>query len=586
MKRLLPIFIFLFFTASSFGQFSNTWSVKFADAIRTRWNETPVTGRVCIDKMTSKNWEYSNAIVLHGIEKVYKKVNTAAYRTYIKTYVDDYVDGAGTIAQTINSLDRLHPAILLLFLYEDPATSAGDKTRYKTAADFSRNFLVGPTASYPKTSDNIFWHKNNGSYDNIVMLDGMYMAHPFLAKYGKMFNDNAATDTAVNQILRFHSHVYNSSTKLAKHAWTSTPASYTWDGAGGVSNTYWSRAMGWYMMALVDVLKYVPTSHPRRGELLTALANLADGIKNYQDATSGLWYQVMDQNASLANNYLESSGSAMFIYSLRTATDSGWISSATYAPVIQSAWTGLQTKISTAGDAMPQINAFAPAMGVLANNAAYVDQATYPVASTPGTTHPHGYAAILMAASTMEFSPTLPVKFVSFTAKEYTAKTTLTWQIGDESDVDHYEIQKSINGSDFVTIGNAGTTGSSIYTFDDNAVESRTVYYRINAVYKNGSAHYSVILSLKKNNHTQSFRISPNPVKNGDMNIVTTNFQPGKYNISITSTTGHVIYSAPVSITEGVSGQHIQLPGSIVKGIYYVRLTGEGVTINRNILID
>ena len=165
--------------------------------------------------MTSKSWEYSNAIVLHGIEKVYQQVNTAAYRTYIKTYVDDYVDASGTILQTINSHDRLHPAILLLFLYEDPATSAADKIRYKAAADFSRNILVGPSATYPKTTiGEYFLAQNTAAYTNIVMLDGMYMAHPFLAKYGRMFGDNAAIDTAVNQTLFAYTQLYASGTKL------------------------------------------------------------------------------------------------------------------------------------------------------------------------------------------------------------------------------------------------------------------------------------------------------------------------------------------------------------------------------------
>jgi unsaturated rhamnogalacturonyl hydrolase len=587
MKQLLQILIFLLFTASSFGQFSNTWSVKFADAIRSRWDETPVGGRVCIDKMTSKNWEYSNAIVLHGIEKVYKKVNTAAYRTYIKTYVDDYVNGSGAIAQTINSLDRLHPAILLLFLYEDPATSAADKTRYKTAADFSRNILVGPSATYPKTTvGKIFWHKDNGSYNDIVMLDGFYMAHPFLAKYGRMFNDNAAIDTAVNQTLFIYNQLYDNTTKLIKHAWNPTKTEPWANATTGNSTSVWSRAMGWYMMALVDVLKYVPASHPRRAQLLTALTNLSTGIKNFQDPTSKLWYQVMDKTAAtLPGNYLETSGSAMFIYSLKTSIDSGWINSATFSPVAQSAWTGIQTKISTNADGKPQINDFAPAMSVQNTEALYV-QASLQGVDCPGTAHPHGYAAILMAASAMEFSGILPVRFASFTAKEFPSKTTLTWKMGDESDVDHYEIQKSTNGNDFITIGTTRAANISAYSFDDNTIENKTVYYRINAVYGNGSPHYSVVLSVRKNNHGHSFEIFPNPVKGGDMNMVATNFKAGKYDVSIIGATGHAVYKETLNIAEGISGQHVQLPAAISKGIYYVLLKGEGVVINKNIIIE
>jgi unsaturated rhamnogalacturonyl hydrolase len=201
MKPSLTSAIFCLTLFFSLPVFSQTVSEQFADAIRSRWNETPSGGKVCIDKMTGKSWEYSNGIVMVGMHDVYEKAGTAAYRTYIKTYVDAWVNGSGVINQTINSLDRLQPAILLLFLYEDPATSASDKSRYKTAADFSRNILVGPSSTYSKTSNGILWHKlasSNPAYQNVSMLDGMYMAHPFLAKYGSMFGDNAAIDTAVN----------------------------------------------------------------------------------------------------------------------------------------------------------------------------------------------------------------------------------------------------------------------------------------------------------------------------------------------------------------------------------------------------
>lgn len=587
MKRLLPVFIFLFFCYPAISQ--TTWGVQFSDAIISRYSPT-------INTMTSKGWEYSNTIILHGMEKIYNKTNNVAYRNYIKSFIDTYLnaDGSFKATVTLTSLDRVHPGISVLFLYEQlKSGSASDSTKYRTAATNLRNVLVGASASYAgfrTPVKKMFWHKQSG-YDNIVMLDGMYMAHPFLAKYGRLFNDNAAIDTAVNQVLFTYNQLYVSATHLIKHAWHEPGSTnpQTWEDGAGNSTSVWSRAMGWYTMALVDLLKYVPSSHPRRGELLTALQNLCVGIKNYQDPTSKLWYQIVDKtSATLSGNYIESSGSAMFIYTLKTAVDSGWISSATYLPVAQSAWTGIQSKITMYTDSKPMINDFAPAMSVQNTEALYVQASLQsvdcPVAS--GTQQPHGYAGILMAASVMEFSSTLPVKFISFTAKQFATKTTLSWQIGDESDVDHYEVEKSSNGNDFTVIGRTPVAGLSTYNFDDNSIDSRTVYYRINAVYLTGSPHYTVILSVRRNNNTQSFDVTPNPVKGGDLNFVATNFKPGKYNVSVVGSTGHVVYSAPVTISGGISGQHIQLPGTLAKGMYYVRLTGDGTVINKNIVVE
>jgi unsaturated rhamnogalacturonyl hydrolase len=584
MKTFLLSCIFLFFSISSFSQASNTWSVKFSNAIMSRWTTANVSGKVCIDKMTSKGWEYSNSIVLHGMEKVFNQVNTPAYLTYIQTYVDNFVNGSGAFisATTLNSLDKIHPGILCLFLWEQTGL-----LKYKTLATTLKNVLVGPGLTYGKTSNGIFWHKDNGTtYDNVVMLDGMYMAHPFLAKYGSLFGDAAAIDTAVNQTLFTYNQLYDPATKLVRHAWTSTPAAYAWDGAGGNSNAVWSRAMGWYMMALVDILKYVPAGYPKRAQLLTALTNLAAGIKTYQDPTSKLWFQVVDEtSASLPGNYLETSGSAMFVYSLKTAVDNGWISSITYLPVAQNGWTGLQTTIDAAGDGLPRINNFAPAMSVLATKAAYAAVAS---ADCPSATHPHGYAAILMAASVMEFPLViLPVKFISFSAKEYADNIRLSWKYGDENGVAHYEIQRSSDGRNFIAAGTAQPTGSQDYSWVDNNVAGGAVYYRVKAISFDGSFYYSPVLFLKQNNSLLTVQVSPNPVTDGAVNIGLNNLKPGKYSIKIINSAGNTIQTKRFDINDekNVIQTILLLPNSS-KGLYYVQLEGNGLKINKTVLIQ
>lgn len=583
MKKLLLTCIFLSVIFSSFSQASNTWAVKFSDAIKTRYTPT-------INNMTGKGWEYSNTIITHGMEKVYNWVNDASYLAYIKAYIDLYVNSSGAISATINSLDRIHPGISVLFLYEKLKSNASDSLKYKTAATTIRNILVGASATYPKTTiGGIFWHKNNGSYNDIVMLDGVYMGHPFLAKYGSLFGDNAAIDTAVNQTLFLYNQLYDNTTHLIKHAWNPTKTQ-TWANATtGNSTSVWSRAMGWYMMAMVDILKYVPPAHPKRAQLLTALNNLAIGIQTYQDAGSGLWYHVVNKtSATLSGNYLETSGSAMFVYALKTASDNGWINAATYLPVAQSGWTGLQAKIDNYTDGKPRINDFSPAMSVQNTEALYVQASLQPVdvPVATGTQHPHGYAAILMAASVMESSLiTLPVKFTSFAAKEYTDKVRLLWQNADEGEVARYEIQRSISGSDFTVIGAISATGLPAYTFDDNAIESKTVYYRINAVSFTGSANYSATISVSKSKMNFKMKISPNPVENGSLNIHLANIEHDTYYIKVISSAGHIIEKRSIIVNDENIVKTISLPTLTTRGIYFVQLEGGGLKINKTIMV-
>ena len=539
--------------------------------------------------MTSKGWEYSNTIITHGMEKVYNQVPTAAYLTYIQNYVDTYVTAGGgfTAAVSLTSLDRIHPGISCLFLYEKTGL-----IKYKTAATALRNVLVGPSSTYSKTSNGIFWHKLSG-YNNIVMLDGIYMAHPFLVKYGSLFNDNAAIDTAVNQALFVYSQLYDNTTHLIKHAWTSTPGSYTWaNGTTGNSSEVWSRAMGWYVMALVDMLKYLPAAHPKRAQLLTALSNLSIGIKNYQDATTGLWYQVVDkgigQTGYTAANYIETSGSAMFVYALKTASDSGWITPATYLPVAQSGWAGLKAiEITIYSDSKPQINNFAPAMSVQNNYAAYVGITSV---DCPATANPHGYAAILMAASAMEFPLTsLPVKFTKFSAKEYTSSNIgLSWQNADDSQVDYYAIEKAGNGINFTTIGKVKSNRSGSYEwFDKTTNNNANVYYRIKAVSLDATANYTKVVSVKIKSVNQELLVSPNPAKGKAFTISVNNFPAGKYTLKIFNNTGKILETQSIVITEErILSQTISLPASVGAGLYYLRLEGGGVFINKSVLID
>ena len=365
---------------------STSWAVDFSDAIIQRWPNS-------INDMTGKGWEYSNGIVLQGIERTYASTKNANYLNYIKKYVDQYVNANGNIAfdSTAQSLDKLHPGIICLFLYKETG-----QQKYKTAADKLFSLLK----RQPTNPSGGFWHKKNNA--NHMLLDGIYMAEPFLAKYGYRIGEQSYCDSmAAFQILLLSSHVYVASKKLLLHGWDETKTASWADRTTGLSSEIWSRAMGWFSMALVEVLKYIPKDHPKYAELLALLNNIAEGIKNTQDAATGLWYQVVDKG-SLPDNWLESSGSGMLVYALKTAVDCGFIDKS-YLAVAQQGWTGMKTKITLDNQGLPVINGFVGSMNVLDDYAAYVGKEAV---NCPPAVHPHGYCGVLMAASAMELGKT------------------------------------------------------------------------------------------------------------------------------------------------------------------------------------
>src|SRR4030095_12402011 len=77
----------------------------------------------------------------------------------------------------------------------------------------------------------------------------------------------------------------------------------------------WARAMGWYMVAVVETLDDLPATHPARGMIIRSLQDAAIGIALVQDPLTGMWWDVLDA-PNRDGNYLESSASAMFVYAL------------------------------------------------------------------------------------------------------------------------------------------------------------------------------------------------------------------------------------------------------------------------------
>jgi unsaturated rhamnogalacturonyl hydrolase len=360
---------------------ANSLAVRFANAVMTRWPDpSSIT--------SSAAWEYNHGIVLRGIEQVYRRTSDPRYLAYIKKYADSYVNDSGVVNMpSEHSFDNIQPSVLLPFLFQQTGSA-----KYHLAADSIR----ARYDSIPRNVDNGFWHKQ--TYPNQMWLDGVYMGMPFLARYAAVFGTcgSYCGATVVEQVQLITQHGRDTTTGLLYHAWDDSPAGQkaAWaDPTTGRSPVIWGRALGWYAMALVDTLGDLPAAQSGRTSLLATLVSLAAGLQSTQDATTGLWYQVLDQG-SKSDDWLETSGSGMFVYALKVAVARGYID-ASYLAVASRGWQGLQTKVTTDSSGLPTINGAVQGMGVQTSYAGYVNQ-------TALSNSPHGLCAILLAASEME----------------------------------------------------------------------------------------------------------------------------------------------------------------------------------------
>lgn len=310
---------------------------------------------------------------------------------------------------------------------------------------------------------------------------------------------------------------------------------------------------------------------------------MAIGIQATQDPTTGLWFQVVDKAGS-AGNYLETSGSTMFVYALKTGVNYGWINSS-YSTVAQAGWQGLidNNKITTL--ASPVVNDFAPAMGVQTDYAAYVGITSV---DCPGSAHPHGYAAILMAGSVMEFPFSLmPIRFSTFTASKKDKAVLLKWQNFDNDEAASFIVERSENGANFSAVGTVPPNKSANYNWTDNSASGNINYYRIKANASDGTIYYSTVVAVRWSNVEISMSVSPNPVKNGSMNVLFENIKTGKYSLYIVNNCGEIIVAKSFNAKEGRLAKALSLPPGIQKGMYCVQLKGGNeIAMSKLVLVE
>jgi unsaturated rhamnogalacturonyl hydrolase len=280
---------------------------------------------------THRRWDYTAGVVLGAIERVGLARNDERMLAYVKANTDRFVKPDGTIEGydlAEFNIDEVSQGRLLFGLYRRTRDE-----RYRTAANRLREQL----RRQPRTAEGGFWHKQ--VYPQQMWLDGLYMGAPFYAQYARDFNEPAAFDDVTKQFLLVARHTRDPKTGLMYHGWDAARAQKWADPATGLSPNFWARAMGWYMLGVVEALEYLPTQHPDRAAVIKTLRDAAEGIARVQDPVTGLWWDVLDQ-PNRDGNYLEGSASSMFVYALARAARLGYID-AQYRQLAERAFDGL-----------------------------------------------------------------------------------------------------------------------------------------------------------------------------------------------------------------------------------------------------
>lgn len=308
--------------AGSRQETATDWSVEMSNWII---NKTPAL---------QQPWDYTVGLVMEGILRVYKRTNDQRYLDYVRSWAQKHISSDGTIDVPLSSLDNMMPGFTILHLFNETHDD-----RLKKAATKIRNTLV----SFPRTTDRGFWHALD--IPNELWLDGLYMGMPFLVTYGKMFNEEQITfDEAILQFRVHISHLKDNSTGLLLHAYDED-GSASWAVPPLNRSPYaWGRAIGWVTMGLTEILDIIPDGYKDRNLLVEEYVSLLKTLSRYQNVSTGLWYQIVD-HPNDSRNWLETSCSMMYIFSMSRAIENGYLEGS-YTPVVEKGYAGVLSRIS------------------------------------------------------------------------------------------------------------------------------------------------------------------------------------------------------------------------------------------------
>ncbi|HEY3404004.1 MAG TPA: glycoside hydrolase family 88 protein [Ohtaekwangia sp.] len=322
MIRFFNILIVLVFSSSFISCVAQqkSWGVRMAETIMKTYPDSIVV-KAAGENAAAKPkrpavWNYEYGVLLTSFRQLRSQTGDNVYYDYSKKIIDHFINADGSIRTydlTEYNIDHITPGRIVLWLY---AQTKDEK--YKKAADLLHEQLIW----HPRTKEGGYWHKLRYPYQ--MWLDGLYMGETFAAEYAATFNDKKKFDDIASQFIWMENHVRDAKTGLLYHAWDESKQQRWANPATGQAPGFWGRGMGWYGMALVDVLDHFPKDHPGRKDLIAILQRFATAVKNYQDPASGVWYQVLDK-ADKPGNYLEASASSMFIYALAKGTRMGYL---------------------------------------------------------------------------------------------------------------------------------------------------------------------------------------------------------------------------------------------------------------------
>lgn len=171
----------------------------------------------------------------------------------------------------------------------------------------------------------------------------------------------------------------------------------------------------------------------------------------------------------------------------------------------------------------------------------------------------------------------LPTRFTGFNAIENSGYINLKWSVENENTVDHYEIERSIDGINFMSVqlikGTNTSVGTKSYSVLDNvsSITSNVLYYRIKQYDHDGSFYYSKTVAVRKNKNNSAILIYPNPVKQ-HLYINFKSSSDNKAIVTVINAAGKKLLIQKENLFDGTNSITVEGVERLSKGVYFISI--------------
>lgn len=250
-------------------------------------------------------WNYIDGCIITALLGMAEFTGEKRYFDFAESFIDWYVGEDGSLrgySKEKYNLDDINEGRVLFDLYKKTG-----KEKYRKAA----GLLYEQLEDQPRTNTGNFWHKK--IYPDQIWLDGLYMAQVFYLRYRQEFGSGDCSDT-MSQFRNVRRLMFDENKKLYYHGCDCSKKAFWADKQTGCSQSFWLRSIGWFTVALADIIGYIENEDDKN-ELIGLFRETVDGIARYADPQTGMYYQVVDCGGR-EGNYLETSGSSMTAYAM------------------------------------------------------------------------------------------------------------------------------------------------------------------------------------------------------------------------------------------------------------------------------